>query len=110
MTIDAGTPLSPQVLFAVSAGELAMEDTCPLLNVKLNVSTHPEPLLPTSSKPSCERLYLLPHASSNPIENSTPTPSSHHRCDILSFISTVVSSLREHAEPGAAVARAVASW
>ena len=33
-----------------------MEDTCPLLNVKLNVSIKPEPLLPTSSKPSCERL------------------------------------------------------
>jgi len=56
ITIDAGTPFSAQVLFAVSGGELAMADTCPLLNVKLNVSINPEPLLPTSSKPSCERL------------------------------------------------------
>jgi len=33
---------------------------------------------------------LLAHASSAPIETSTPTPSSHHRFDILSFISIVV--------------------
>jgi hypothetical protein len=43
-------------LFAVSLGEFATGDVCPLLKVKAKVSTTADPWLPTSTKPSVEEL------------------------------------------------------
>ena len=60
----------------------------PLPRLKLNVWIAADPWLPTSTSPSDEESYVVPQATSNPIETNTTTPSSHaNRVDILCLIS-----------------------